>query len=329
MKDAYENFPELLLVDATYKLLDLRMPLYVLMVVDGNGFSDTVGLLVVAEESEAVITSAMESFKRHNPAWIKTTVIMSDKDFTEPQAFTKCFPNASLLICLYHTLRTFRREITIEKMGITSGERVEHLRSSPRLFIPNPKKETKWKAVKDYLFGNWYPIKDQWVSCFKDSIFNLGETTNNRLESANAKIKSVCSRYGTLLQFFTEMSALLGVLRNERTHQQLMGPSRLPTEIESFDEDLLAYAEVLTPYAFKHVKKQVELANLLTVEQVLPEDKVVIKSHSLGQVTVTPHTCQCTYPVKMGLPCRHILKARTVLNLSRFDKSLLFNSVDD
>ena len=83
-----------------------------------------------------------------------------------------------------------------------------------------------------------------------------------------------------------------------------------------------AYAEVLTPYAFKHVKKQVELANLLTVEQVLPEDKVVIKSHSLGQVTVTPHTCHCTYPVKMGLLCRHILKARTVLNLSRFDKSL-------
>ena len=69
------------------------------------------------------VTSAMESFKRHNPAWIKTTVIMSDKDFTERQAFTKCFPNASLLICLYHTLRTFRREITIEKMGITSAER--------------------------------------------------------------------------------------------------------------------------------------------------------------------------------------------------------------
>ena len=56
MKDAYENFHELLLVDATYELLDLRMPLYVLMVVDGNGLSDVVKLLIVAEESEAVIT---------------------------------------------------------------------------------------------------------------------------------------------------------------------------------------------------------------------------------------------------------------------------------
>ena len=31
MKDAYGNFPEILLVDATYKLLDLRMPLYVVL----------------------------------------------------------------------------------------------------------------------------------------------------------------------------------------------------------------------------------------------------------------------------------------------------------
>ncbi|XP_028413631.1 uncharacterized protein LOC114536483 isoform X1 [Dendronephthya gigantea] len=63
MKHAYDRFPELLLVDATYKLLDLRMPLYVLMVVDGNGLSDIVALLIVAEESETVITAAMEHLK--------------------------------------------------------------------------------------------------------------------------------------------------------------------------------------------------------------------------------------------------------------------------
>ena len=319
MKDAYGNFPEILLVDATYKLLDLRMPLYVLMTVDGDGLSDIVGLLIVAEESEAVITSAMESFKRHNPAWIKTTVIMSDKDFTERQAFAKCFPDSSLLICLYHTLRTFRREITVEKMGITSSERDRALEIMTKIVYSTSEeayeanvallKETKWK---------W----KQWVSCFKDSIFNLGEMTNNRLESANAKIKSVCSRYGTLLQFFTEMFAVLGALRNERTHQQLMGLSRLPIDMDSYEEDLRAYANILTPYAFKHLKKQMELAKIVTVQQLLPEDKIVVKSHARGQVIVTPNTCECTYPVKMGLPCRHILKARNMLKLSRFDPTL-------
>ena len=146
--------------------------------------------------------------------------------------------------------------------------------------------------------------------------------TNNRLESANAKIKSVCSRYGTLLQFFTEMFAVLGALRNERTHQQLMGLSRLPIDMDSYEEDLRAYAKILTPYAFKHLKKQMELAKIVTVQQLLPEDKIVVKSHARGQVIVTPNTCECTYPVKMGLPCRHILKARNMLKLSRFDPTL-------
>ena len=49
-------------------------------------------------------------------------------------------------------------------------------------------------SVKEYVQLNWVPIKEQWVSCFKDSSFNLGETTNNRLESTFNKIKSVCSK---------------------------------------------------------------------------------------------------------------------------------------
>ena len=37
MKLAFSEFPEVLMVDATYKLNDIRMPLYVLMIIDGNG----------------------------------------------------------------------------------------------------------------------------------------------------------------------------------------------------------------------------------------------------------------------------------------------------
>ena len=101
-----------------------------------------------------------------------------------------------------------------------------------------------------------------------------------------------------------------------------MGLSRLPIDMDSYEEDFHAYAKILTPYAFKHLNKQMELAKIVTVQQVLPEDKIVVKSHARGQVIVTPNTCKCTYPIKMGLPCRHILKARNMLKLSRFDPTL-------
>ena len=39
---------------------------------------------------------------------------------------------------------------------------------------------------------------------FKNQVFNLGETTNNRLESTFNKIKSLCSKYAGLMQFFTK-----------------------------------------------------------------------------------------------------------------------------
>ena len=127
MQNIYTHFPEILLVDATYKLLDLRMPVYLLMGIDGDGLSEVVAMFIVAEETKEVIQATVELFKKHNPSWDETKVVMSDKDFTERDVFKSCFPAASLSICLYHTLRSFRREITCEKMGITSAERLRAL----------------------------------------------------------------------------------------------------------------------------------------------------------------------------------------------------------
>ena len=112
MRNMYMEFPEVMLVDATYKLLDLRVPVYLLLVVDGNGLSEIIGLFLVEEESKEVISSIVNKFKEKNEAWSKTVVIMSHKDFSERERFSSCFPDAKLLLCLYHALRSFRREVT-------------------------------------------------------------------------------------------------------------------------------------------------------------------------------------------------------------------------
>ena len=52
MQDTFCTYPELLLIDTTYKLNDLRMPLYVLMVVDGNGESEIVCLWITQFEDK-------------------------------------------------------------------------------------------------------------------------------------------------------------------------------------------------------------------------------------------------------------------------------------
>ena len=122
MQQIFSKFPELLLIDATYKLNDLRMPLYIMMVVDGNGESEIVALWIVASEDRISIKNMVQIFKRHNST-DRTVCIMSDKDMTERDVHSEEIPNAVLQICLFHILRSFKREIFTEKLHITSDQR--------------------------------------------------------------------------------------------------------------------------------------------------------------------------------------------------------------
>ena len=66
MKSMFMSYPEVLFIDTTYKLNDLRMPLYVLMAIDGNGESEIVCLWIVQSEDRSTLTSLFVEFKKHN-----------------------------------------------------------------------------------------------------------------------------------------------------------------------------------------------------------------------------------------------------------------------
>lgn len=131
MQNLFAKFPEIILVDATYKLLELRMPVYLLMCIDGDGLSEIVAMFTLAEETKEVIQETVEVFKKH--VLKRKLSCLRKTDLTERDAFTSCFPGASLNICLYHTLRTFRREVTCEKLGIASAERLRALEILSRM----------------------------------------------------------------------------------------------------------------------------------------------------------------------------------------------------
>ena len=58
---------------------------------------------------------------KNEAAAAKTRVCITDKDFTERACFKEVFRLISLQLCLFHVLRTFRREITCEKFKINSN----------------------------------------------------------------------------------------------------------------------------------------------------------------------------------------------------------------
>ena len=55
----------------------------------------------------------------------------------------------------------------------------------------NTLKDRGVRAAIVYFDTNWHNIKEQRADCVKLSSFNLGQRTNNRLDSSNQKMKAV------------------------------------------------------------------------------------------------------------------------------------------
>ena len=160
------------------------------------------------------------------------------------------------------------------------------------------------QSVVQYYNSNWHPIWHQWVECFKGANFTFGETTNNHLKSINHKVKSVCSKYASLSTFFDEFFAVLHCLQNKRDHVTLMAIVRKRIATSPQDSPEEQFAQLLSPYAFQYVEKQLALRKKV----VIMEDNGVscLVSSSTGVLTVTTDHCQCTFWSSMHLPCRHV-----------------------
>ena len=133
-------------------------------------------------------------------------VILTDKDMVERNIFCEECPDADLQICLYHVLRTMKREITREKMNITAGERNTVLEIIQKLTYSRSELEyqTLYQQLLDcnlgnvtiYFNKNWHNIHTKWVEGLKYQQMSLSERTTNRLESFFQKLKSVLNQQG-------------------------------------------------------------------------------------------------------------------------------------
>ena len=254
-------------VDATYKVNDLRMPLYLLIVENGNGQSEIVGIWVVANESEETIQAMVDIFKDQNSKWTDVKTVMADKDFVEREVFSNSFPDAKLRICLFHVLRTFRREITAEKMGVTKLQRDSLLDTFQKLaysrnldeYETNKKllQDKKISAADSYFRNSWDSIKEQWAIGLSESE-SLGNRTNNRVESLNQKFKQVIDRNAKFDAFAADLVNFLHMHRTEINGKICKTVNKVSTKGASDGTADGQYRRVCTEYAYKLVEAQIQ-----------------------------------------------------------------------
>ena len=171
MKQCFSSYPEIVFIDATYKLLEIGLPTYLLLCEDSNGLSEIVFVCLLVTEDQESMQWMLEMFKKNNSNWSRVRIVMAGKDIGERDIIKSNLPAASVLICLFHALRTFRREVSCEKLGISMGERLFALEIFQKMAYSSSEEEYQNlcdelgesgpKQVKDYFKDNWAPIKNE------------------------------------------------------------------------------------------------------------------------------------------------------------------------
>lgn len=123
MKKIFDTFPDLLMFDATYSLNDRRMPLVILLVVDGNGESQVAGFFLVKSENTRVLNFLFERFKEENPKHTDVAVVITDKHISNRIVVETQFPTAVHHLCIFHVEKIFHEEITPKKRNINAQQK--------------------------------------------------------------------------------------------------------------------------------------------------------------------------------------------------------------
>ncbi|XP_076116154.1 uncharacterized protein LOC143083747 isoform X4 [Mytilus galloprovincialis] len=330
MQKIFSAYCDIIFVDATYKLNDLRMPLYVIMIEDSLGQSEVAAICLLNSEEKPVLQHLIKCFQKHNPDSSGIKVIMADKDIVERDVFKEEFPDASLLICKFHVLRTFNREITTEKMGISSAQRYVALELIQKLVHSSSEEDynanlklietTCPRQIFNYIDTNWHNIRNEWVlglTYFEGSLMN---TTNNRIESFNQKLKQVIKLYSGLDLFFENFISLIGTLRNERDYKGSVEIQKVPVHIKAMNTTSAEYkySQLLTGYASYFVIDELKKARKM--ETIFKTTNST--SHSDDDMELNTNSCTCNFRKSMGLPCKHIFFARLLISIDLFGTEL-------
>ncbi|CAG2244711.1 unnamed protein product [Mytilus edulis] len=145
-------------------------------------------------------------------------------------------------------------------------------------------------------------------------------TTNNRIESFNQKLKQVIKLYSGLDLFFENFISLIGTLRNERDYKGSVEIQKVPVHIKAMNTTSAEYkySQLLTGYASYFVIDELKKARKM--ETIFKTTNST--SHSDDDMELNTNSCTCNFRKSMGLPCKHIFFARLLISIDLFGTEL-------
>lgn len=252
-------------------------------------------------------------------------VVIVDKDVCEINAVrTVLGESVAIQLCEFHVKKAFKNALasfTDKKTlytvlcnmlhALDENAFLEHKAELERI-APAP--------VFTYYMANWDNIQPMWVRYQCNKHLNLGNNTNNRVESHNSRIKSILHHSDKLHTAVHGLILMHGVRLNETEHSNIRAQSSKFYSHISQTQLVKDTSRLLTVYATKKVideeRKCTETMDTAHVSSDDNGDLTVRTTNGSYKVSVDLSSCSCRTYLTMKLPCRHIIKVHTERNIN-------------
>jgi hypothetical protein len=296
-------YPDVLLMDCTYKTNRFKMPLMVIVGSTNLNTTFHVAYCFLANEGEEDYLWAVQALKviLDQPGHIYPGVVVTDREVALINAVRLTFPMTKRLLCLWHINENVLSRVS---KNFEEGPLRDKFMEDWAGVLASPSRldfEKRWDSLfddysKDYEELVWY-LKDTWlvfkwniVRFWVDQNLHFGNRVTSRVESAHSTLKRYLQvSTGDLGNVLEKIHLLLQNQHQEHHAALESARQRIPHDV-----NIPLFLELIgkiTPFALRKILGQHQRLSTLPLVQ-----------------------CTNEFTQSMGLPCAHILLDRQYQN---------------
>ena len=312
MKEYLRKFPEVLILDTTYRVNNRHFELASVMTVDGEQHGHVVCHAFVANDDAANWTFVLKTLQEHNKSTDQTQLFLIDKDFAEKRAILDTFPNSNINYCLFHVKRAFKRNLkgTDEEVNALNAflDRMCYSETKQKYqeAYDDMQEMTGCAAFKKYFETNWNSQQNHWAGYARCQTTTYGIRTTNHLESYHSMLKQ-------------ELHAGLSLSASVKLALQVLKKKGLGITHREFLEKVTRKKKNRKPV--DHCEFLCNEATGHACEIMRTESRQAVKSHDKDagkyetKCATNEVSCTCPKYRTTHLPCRHVFYVAATLKI--------------
>ena len=236
-----------------------------------------------------------------------------------------------MLFCQFHVIKyLFKQIVDLD----VAKENHDQARESIRRLV-NADSEESYTTLKQelydntnhafqgYLIKNWDVCREKWVKFLCDDHLHFANTTNNRLECHNHKLKDVVTWSMLISDMFEKV--LLFCRTNATEYSRKLFVEQFST-CSMANDSIPGVTDIYSTCTAERFVEQLKLSHSVKYTITIGESDgtfVAVYTSHQHHVSLITNCCSCSFSKVMGLPCQHMFAVRTSQNLPVFDLHLV------